>query len=67
MKCCNCSMYHYWNNEDGRGEECWIFGDGWDSPYQYEDNDGATVGCYLDRHFIEKENDRMCECYDLLN
>jgi len=25
-----------------------------DSPFQYEDKDETTVGCYLDRHFIEK-------------
>lgn len=54
MKCNNCPLYHYWNTESDRCEECAIFGDGWDSPFQYEDKDGATVGCYLDRHFIEK-------------
>ena len=54
MKCNKCPMYHYWSNESDRGEECAIFGDGWDSPFQYEDKDGTTVGCYLDRHFIKK-------------
>lgn len=54
MKCNNCPVCHYWHNESERGYECAIFGDGWDSPFQYEDKDGATVGCYLDRHFIEK-------------
>ena len=47
-------MYYYWNNESDKGEECGIFGDGWDSPFQYEDKDGTTVGWYLDKHYIEK-------------
>ena len=49
MKCVRCPLYHYYN-KDGSGDACEIFGDGWDSPFQYEDKEG----CYLDRHFIEE-------------
>lgn len=63
MKCCRCPLYHYWSNESDRGEECAIFGDGWDSPFQYEDKDGTTVGCYLDRHFIERADAERDEYY----
>ncbi len=41
MKCNKCPMYHYWNNESDRDEACGIFGDGWDSPFQYEDKEGT--------------------------
>ena len=63
MKCAKCPLYHYWNNESDRGEACAIFGDEWDSPFQYEDKEGTTVGCYLDRHFIEKADTEMDEYY----
>jgi len=35
-----------------------LFGDSWDSPFQYEDKDGTIVGCYIDRHYIEKVDER---------
>ena len=63
MKCCRCPLYHYWSNESDRGEACAIFGDGWDSPFQYEDKDGTIIGCYLDRHFIEKADAERDEYY----
>ena len=63
MKCCRCPLYHYWSNESDRGEACAIFGDGWDSPFQYEDKEGTIIGCYLDRHFIEKADAEMDEYY----
>ena len=63
MKCCRCPLYHYWSNESDRGESCAIFGDGWDSPFQYEDKEGTIVGCYLDRHFIEKADAERDEYY----
>ena len=31
-----------------------MFGDGWDNQLQYEDKNGTTIGCYVDRHYIEK-------------
>lgn len=54
MKCANCPLFSSWNNESDRGENCGLFGDGWDSDFQYEDKEGTIVGCYIDRHFIEK-------------
>ena len=63
MKCCRCPLYHYWSNESDRGEACTIFGDGWDSPFQYEDKEGTIIGCYLDRHFIEKADAERDEYY----
>ncbi len=63
MKCVRCPLYNYWSNESDSGEACAIFGDGWDSPFQYEDKDGTKVGCYLDRHFIEKADAERDEYY----
>ena len=63
MKCCRCPLYHYWSNESDRGEACAIFGDGWDSPFQYDDKEGTIIGCYLDRHFIEKADAERDEYY----
>lgn len=54
MKCARCPLFTSWNNESDRGEACKLFGDSWDSPLQYEDNEGTIVGCYVDRHFIER-------------
>ena len=54
MKCARCPLFTSWNNESDRGEACGLFGDAWDSPFQYEDKDGTIIGCYIDRHFIEK-------------
>ena len=49
-----------------RGESEWkssLFGDGWDSPFQYEDKEGTIVGCYLDKHFIDKADAERDEYY----
>ena len=54
MKCAKCPLFHSWNNESDRGESCGLFGDGWDNDLQYEDAAGCTIGCYVDRHYIEK-------------
>lgn len=54
MKCNICPLYSEWNNESDKGEACAIFGDGWDSQFQYEDKNGTVVGCYLDKHYIKK-------------
>lgn len=61
MRCNICPLFSSWNNESDRGEACGLFGDGWDSPFQYEDKYGTIVGCYIDKHFIlkrEKEYDK---------
>ena len=62
MKCANCPLYSFWNNESDKGEACGLFGDSWDSPFQYEDKkSGAIVGCYIDRHYIEQSDQRYLE------
>ena len=66
MKCCKCPMYHWWDNESDKGEACEIFGDGWDNPFQYEDKEGTTVGCYLDRHYIEKADAERDKYYSAM-
>ena len=66
MKCANCPLYHYWNTESDRGEECGLFGDGWDSQFQYEDEHGI-VGCYIDRHYIKKVDDEYDKQYDFVD
>ena len=64
MKCTNCPIFQSTNSENGREECCGIFGDGWDSRFQYEDKDGNIVGCYIDRHYIEQMDKRICEYYE---
>ena len=54
MKCAKCPLYTSWNNESDRGEACGLFGDAWDNAFQYEDKDGTIVGCYIERHYINK-------------
>lgn len=59
MKCNNCPLYTGWSIESYNGIEdngvtCGLFGDGWDSEFQYE-KDGCVIGCYIDRHFIEAQ------------
>ena len=61
MKCAGCPLFASWNNESDRGEACGMFGAGWDSRFQYEDKDGNIVGCYIDRHFIERADKRYQE------
>ena len=57
MKCVMCPLYKWWNNESDRGESCGLFG-GWDNPLQYEDKEGTMIGCYVDRHYIEKTDSK---------
>lgn len=55
MRCCKCPLYHSWYTEGGdEGNSCSLFGDCWDNFLQYEDAIGNVVGCYVDRHFIDK-------------
>ena len=61
MKCNKCPLFTSWNNESDRGEACGLFGDGWDSPFQYEDKYGSVVGCYIDRHLIAKTDNEISE------
>ena len=61
MKCYRCPLFTSWDTESDKGEACGLFGDGWDSPFQYEDTNGAIVGCYVDKHFIEMTERRFEE------
>jgi len=56
MKSSNCPLFSSWNTENDRGESCGLFGDSWDDAFQYEDAEGNTIGCYIDRHYIEKRD-----------
>ena len=64
MRCAKCPLYSYWNTENDRGESCGLFGDGWDSQFQYEDKDGTTIGCYIDRNYIKKADDAYTQYLD---
>lgn len=61
MKCDRCPLFSYWDNESDRGESCGIFGDSWDAPFQYQDKEGTTVGCYLDKNYIKKHERQIDE------
>ena len=61
MRCAKCPLFTSWSNESDWGEACGIFGDAWDSPLQYEDKEGNIQGCYIDRHYIEKTDERYIE------
>ena len=61
MKCNICPLFHSWNNESDSGESCGLFGDSWDSQFQYEDKEGTIVGCYIDKHYIKKHEERIDE------
>lgn len=59
MRCANCPLFSWWNNENDKGESCGLFGDSWDSCFQYEDKDGSIVGCYIEKAFIDKAEKRI--------
>lgn len=64
MKCCKCPLFHSWNNESERGESCAIFGEEWDSQFQYEDKNGDIVGCYIESAYIKKVEYDIGKHYD---
>ena len=64
MRCARCPLYRSWNNESDSGESCGLFGDGWDSQFQYEDKNGTTQGCYIDRHYIDKADNDYTDYLD---
>ena len=50
MKCYKCPLFG-----DITGEEvCGLFGADWSNKLQYEDKHGTTIGCYVERCFIER-------------
>lgn len=66
MKCAKCPLFSSWNNESDCGEKCEIFGDAWDSPFQYEDKDGTVIGCYIEKAYIDKVEQRIADYYDTM-
>lgn len=61
MKCANCPLFSLWSNERDEGEICDLFGDAWNNKLQYKDKDGEVIGCYVDRHYIERKDREYLE------
>lgn len=58
MKCAYCPLFDCMTGS----EVCGLFGDDWENKLQYEDKHGTTIGCYVERCFIErfaKERDKQ--------
>lgn len=65
MQCCNCPLFHSWNTESDAGAACAIFGDGWDSPFQYKNKNGTEIiGCYIEKAYINKVEAEISDCYE---
>lgn len=64
MRCENCPLFESWSNESDSGEACAIFGDAWDSQFQYEDKHGEVIGCYIEKAYINKVEKGIYEHYD---
>lgn len=55
MRCSKCPLYSCLSSENGTDECCGIFGDAWDSRFQYGDKDGTEIiGCYIENAYIDK-------------
>lgn len=62
MRCARCPLFSSWNTESDRCESCAIFGDSWDSPFQYENKDlSMIVGCYIEKAYIDKVDAEMAK------
>ena len=57
MQCNICPLYSSWDNEGDSGEACALFGDGWDSQFQYERNN-QIWGCYIEKAYINKTQEK---------
>ena len=58
MQCYNCPLFSSWNNESDSGEACALFGDGWDSQFQYK-RYNQIWGCYIEKTYIRKVEQRI--------
>lgn len=61
MRCSNCPLFECYSSENGEYANCGLFGDDWENRFQYEDKDGTTIGCYIEKCYITKiakESDR---------
>ena len=63
MRCAKCPLYESWSTENDYGENCVLFGDAWDSNFQYEDKDGTVQGCYIEKAYIDKVDKQRCDYY----
>lgn len=54
MRCAYCPLFARYESEDDCYEVCGLFGDGWDNRFQYEDKEGTTIGCYIEKCYITK-------------
>ena len=62
MKCVNCPLFSSWSEGYDDGIDfCNLFGDAWDNTFQYKDKDGAVIGCYIERHYIERRDREYLE------
>lgn len=53
MRCAKCPLFA--RDDNTSKEICAIFGDEWDSRFQYEDEQLAMiVGCYIEKAYIDK-------------
>lgn len=67
MRCSNCPLFESYSSEDGSYANCGLFGDDWENRFQYEDKDGTTIGCYIEKCYITKkakEADMKYESYE---
>ena len=60
MKCYKCPLFGGITGE----EVCGLFGDDWSNKLQYEDKHGTTIGCYVERCFIERFAKRRDEEFE---
>lgn len=64
MRCDRCPLFESWNNENGSGEVCSIFGDDWENRFQYEDKHGTVIGCYIEKAYINKVEKQIEEYHN---
>ena len=55
MRCARCPLFHTSETGHSTEDSCAIFGDSWNSQFQYEDKDlSMIVGCYIEKAYIDK-------------
>lgn len=64
MRCANCPLYSSWDNEYDCGESCGLFGDAWESRFQYRDKDETVQGCYIEKAYIDKVDRELSDYYE---
>ena len=60
MKCYKCPLFDCMTGS----EVCGLFGDDWENKLQYEDKHGTTIGCYVERCFIERFAKKRDEAFE---